>query len=374
MSLVVNPELQLSVAFALPGHGQVRRIAFDDRMSRTVIAAVLGGARHLDRDSRERLRRHRILVPRAEARQPLRFAIPLDEDLPGLLPRQCAPHDGPLVLSPGVHLASRPPARLRAQGAADLAPDPGLFVVDPATRLVSPLWPSPALDRAVRALLTGRARTERLRDRRRAVLAAARILIAPGEARRRRAEWQRTLAEGQERFRRERHALLPGVVPPLHLAALRAYCRELHRRGLMEPDERQVERRNFIYQDPAIRYLHHQLTPIVQAVVGEPVVASFGFLSRYKPGAVLRRHLDRPQATWNVSLAIDAAPELDAGSAWPLHLEIGGRPRAVRLGLGDAVLYQGTRTPHWRAAQPRGHTSFVCSFHFCPADFAEPLD
>jgi len=370
MSLIVNPELQLSVAFALPGQGQVRRIAFDDRMSRTVIAAVLGGTRHLDRESRERLRRHRILVPRAEARPPLRFAIPLGDDLPALLPRGCVPHDGPLVLSPGVRLASR----ARLHGLADLAPDPGLFVVDPATRVVSPLWPSPALDRAVRALLTGRARAERLSDRRRAVLAAARILLAPGEARRRRADWQRALASGQERFRRERHALLPGVVPPLHLAALRGYCRELHRRGLMEPDERQVERRTFIYQDPAIRYLHHQLTPMVQAVVGEPVVASFAFLSRYKPGAVLRRHLDRPQATWNVSLAIDAAPELEAGSAWPLHLEIAGRARAVRLGLGDAVLYQGTRTPHWRTAQPRGHTSFVCSFHFCPADFAEPLD
>lgn len=373
MSLVVNPELQLSVAFSLPGRGQVRRLAFDDRLSRAVIAAMLGGAaveRQLDRDTRDRLRRHRILVPRGEAREPLRFASPLDDQLPALYPRSAGEIPaGPLVVNPGVRLA--PP---RAHDLEELAPDPGLFVIDPGTRVVTPLWPSPALDRTVRALLTGRARAERLSDRRRVTLAAARILLPPGETTRRRAAWRRTIAGERARLRRERHALLPGVVPPLHIAALRAYCRQLHRRGLMEPDERQVELRTFLYQDPAIRHLHHQLTPIVRQVVGEPLVASFAFLSRYRPGAVLRRHTDRAQAAWNLSLAIDAAPELDAGSAWPLHLEIGGRPRPVRLGLGDAVLYQGTRTPHWRAAQPRGHTSFVCSFHFCPADFAETLD
>lgn len=384
MTLVVNPELQLSVSFSLPDpeEGRVRRLAFDDRMSRAVIAAVLGGAavhRRLDGDTRERLRRHGILVPRSQAREPLRFASRLDDDLPPLYPA-AAPRQpaGRLVVSPGVHLArgGAPPDRLRGRtrGIDELAARPGLFLVDPATGLVTPLWPSPALARTVRDLLAGRARSDRLDERRRAVLSAAGVLVAPGAERRRRAAWRQVLAREGERFRAERHAVLPGVVPPVHLAALRAYCRELHRRGLMEPDERQVKGRTFLYQDPAIRYLHHQLTPIVRRLVAEPVRPSFAFLSRYRPGAVLRRHTDRPQAEWNVSLAIDAAPELDAARAWPLHLEIAGRATPIRLGLGDAVLYQGTRTPHWRGAQPRGHTSFVCSFHFCGPGFAEPLD
>ena len=42
--------------------------------------------------------------------------------------------------------------------------------------------------------------------------------------------------------------------------------------------------------------------------------------------------------------------------------------------LDTGLLYRATDLPHWRNAQPDGHTSSVCFFHFMPEEFEGNLD
>jgi hypothetical protein len=59
---------------------------------------------------------------------------------------------------------------------------------------------------------------------------------------------------------------------------------------------------------------------------------------------------------------------------WPIHLEIDGRAEAVRLEVGDGLLYSGTDIWHWRDALPAGQRAIVCFYHFVPQDFTGSLD
>ncbi|MGH2609617.1 MAG: hypothetical protein ACRDHF_11100, partial [Tepidiformaceae bacterium] len=46
--------------------------------------------------------------------------------------------------------------------------------------------------------------------------------------------------------------------------------------------------------------------------------------------------------------------------------------RAVRLGLGDGLLYRGTELRHWRRAQPAGRTTMLACFHYGRAQSRRP--
>jgi hypothetical protein len=112
----------------------------------------------------------------------------------------------------------------------------------------------------------------------------------------------------------------------------------------------------------------------VGAIVGQELKPSFCYVCEYLPGGDLSRHTDRAQCVWNVSLALDAEPELGRTDAWPLFIETAGVAHAVPLGLGDGVLYRGTKSPHWREPQRAEHASTFGFFHFVPAEFSGPLD
>jgi alkylated DNA repair dioxygenase AlkB len=143
--------------------------------------------------------------------------------------------------------------------------------------------------------------------------------------------------------------------------------------GMFAYDDGQVEKRSVAQDEAVAKFLHHQLVPLLNRIVVDPIKASYCYLAVYEPGAVLTRHTDRPQCQWNLSMPLDADPETDATSAWPIYLEVDGKPREVRLGLGDAVLYRGTELFHWRDAQPAGHRCTVCFFHFVSDDFEGSL-
>jgi hypothetical protein len=111
----------------------------------------------------------------------------------------------------------------------------------------------------------------------------------------------------------------------------------------------------------------------VNRLVPTPVKPSYVYLATYHPAAVLKRHVDRPQCEWNVSLVLDMEPEVARTSAWPIFLETAGTVHEVRLGLGDLVLYRGTDVPHWRDRQPDGQRCTVAFFHFVGVDFTGSL-
>lgn len=181
--------------------------------------------------------------------------------------------------------------------------------------------------------------------------------------------WSQTCLAARQALQQDGFAILRNLLSPLHAAALRAYIRELSLGGYFEHSDEQVERRHTIFNHPLLTFLHDQIQERLKDIVPEPISPSYSILALYHGGAELRRHIDRVQCAWNVSLMLDAEPESDSEAAWPLYIEQHQPARAARLGIGDLVVYSGTRTPHWRPALPAGHKVAVGLFHFVAPHF-----
>jgi hypothetical protein len=180
------------------------------------------------------------------------------------------------------------------------------------------------------------------------------------------ADWSQQLVENQ-------YVVLPSLVNEAFLSCLRRHYRNLAREGYLRHGDDQSPLRNVAHNEAVSRFIHLQLVPLVARVARQRLMASYSYLAVYKPGASLAYHTDREQCAWNLSVVLDADPELERGHAWPIFLEVSGRPRCVRLGVGDGVLYRGTRLPHWREPQPSGQTTTVCFFHFVDRTFRAGL-
>jgi hypothetical protein len=162
------------------------------------------------------------------------------------------------------------------------------------------------------------------------------------------------------------------MLSPLHAAAMRRHARALRRGGQFELDVEQVPGlRDGVCGEAMCLVWLRQLAPLVTAIVGEPVRPSYTWLRRYRPGAVLERHVDRDHCRWNVSLCVDMEPDRGVVDAWPLNMTLRRETHSVRLGIGDAVLFSGTKTPHWRDVLTDGAVS-MCFFHFVSAKMDTP--
>jgi hypothetical protein len=231
---------------------------------------------------------------------------------------------------------------------------------------------APALARQIRALGGGQLTPAQLAPALARALVAGDVLIArdavAAGAAQRAADRAQLAALG--------YVVLPDLVPPATVAPLRRYVRSLHREGYFMAGDPQIAGglRDIIHNEPVVRDLHRRLAAIVSEMAGEALKPSYSVLARYAPGAILRRHIDRAQCAWNVSLAVDESPTLEPAQRWPLCFDVAGVVHEARLGPGDAAIYRGTGTPHWRPAQPDGQSSMFVFFHFVASDFTGSLD
>jgi hypothetical protein len=170
------------------------------------------------------------------------------------------------------------------------------------------------------------------------------------------------------------YAILRGIVSPFQIAAIRRYFRRLYAQGYFTFDAtKEPENREGLYCDLLTLYLQNQVGRLLNRVLVEPIKPSYTWVFRYLPGAVLAPHLDRPQCEWNVSLCVDMEPGGARESAWPIYLVSNGEPHGVKLGVGDAVLYSGRKTRHWRDQLREEEAATLCLLHYVPADFTGNL-
>lgn len=106
----------------------------------------------------------------------------------------------------------------------------------------------------------------------------------------------------------------------------------------------------------------------MRQVTRERASSTFSFLRIYDPGAAVAPHRDHPVARWNIDLVVGGEPPPSRRTAWPFWIAARPGRRAVRLGLGDAVLHRGTHLTHWRAAQPAGRSTVLACFHYGPGN------
>ena len=327
-----------------------------------------------------------ILVNSGTAPNTVQFRCnPRDEDLLELLPKErpWLSSDIPakdLVVNEHIFRADE----LKSLGERE--PDVGLFgaddaetiwVDDPRTEILSPYWIGAKEKNEIRDLAEGRIELSSISANVRDMLARASILVPRDWGILR--ERQRTdlVDLARKELRNRHHAVIRGLISPLQIAALRRYFRELRLEGFLreERSTRLVGGRCIIHNERVTRSIHRQMLPLMQRITGEEIKLSYSMLAVYGRDAFLRRHVDREQCVWSLSLSIDIEPEKGLSPAWPLYLGSSKTGvQKVELGVGDCVLFRGKKVPHWRD-QLRNHelATFVF-FHFVPMWFDGVLD
>lgn len=247
------------------------------------------------------------------------------------------------------------------------------WVRDPATSCLQPFWLGPRMA----AVLHHRAR-ERVSDSDPRdvlqLLAGAGILVQPQAIERRLGQWFEVVRKGAQQFREKGYVPLRNLIHPFNLAALRRYYRHAIRRGTIRLGDDQSSLRYVAHNESVARFFHHQLTNAVSAVVGEPIKPSYVYFASYVSGAELKKHTDREQCEFSVTLCLDFSPEPALATSWPILLDTSDGRVAVYQALGDGLLYRGTRVPHYRNMLAKGHTSTSIFFHYVRADFSGPLE
>jgi len=249
-----------------------------------------------------------------------------------------------------------------------------VWIKDPANAFLQPFWLGPELSAAFSGVRPGDPAPLTLSPQTRRTLAMANLLVPEDHVSIRRQQWAEIASIAGVQFRSQGYAPVGGLVHPFHIAALRRYYRHQMRTGKLHLGDDQTPLRYVAYNDPVAQFFHQQLTAAMSAFAGESLKASYVYLASYQPGASLKKHTDRAQCEFSVSLCVDYAPEPRHATPWPLHLYKRTGKVTVFQAIGDALLYRGCQLPHSRDPLPDGQTSTSIFFHYVREDFAGSLE
>jgi hypothetical protein len=246
------------------------------------------------------------------------------------------------------------------------------WVRNPLNETCNPFWLGPQSERVLRELHPGEPALA-VPPELSTLLMAADIFISEGEIERRRRERDDMIRRSGRMFREKGYAPLENLIHPFHVAALRRYYRYLIRTGAIKLGDGQSPRRYVAYNEPVARFFHYQMTATLSAVAGEPLKPSYVYMASYLSGADLKKHTDRAQCEFSVTLCLDFSPEPAGETPWPIQLDTAAGAVSVYQALGDGLAYRGTRLPHYRDVLGEGQTSTSIFFHYVPADFQGSL-
>jgi hypothetical protein len=181
------------------------------------------------------------------------------------------------------------------------------------------------------------------------------------------------IGAGAARFRANGYTTVSLGLPASQIGALRAYYESLVFEGwLIRGDGRSD--RFLVHNDAIGRNLQRRVQPVIEAIVGRPLKATYTYAVRYVRGASLPTHKDRPQCkyTATVLLAVDGG---DPGiSPWPLLIDTGAAQQvAIHQRVGDATMYLGCEMPHSRPPL-ECESSLSVLLHYVDPSFEGPLD
>jgi hypothetical protein len=268
-------------------------------------------------------------------------------------------------------LEAGPEARLLEKAAlpADL-----VWVGSPVTTAWWPFWLGRELSSLVESLRPGDLAPSHIPQNLRHALSLAEVLVPEDYESNCHQSWADAVSRCALQLGQKGYIPFAGLIPPLHIAALRRYCRYLIRTGQTTLGDNQCERRHVAHNDSVARFFHHQITAAVAELAGQALKPSYVYLAGYEGGAQLHKHVDREQCELSITLCVDYSPEPRRATPWPIHLDTAHGRVTVFQALGDALLYRGRELPHYRDALPAGHTSTSIFFHYVREDFSGPLD
>lgn len=98
------------------------------------------------------------------------------------------------------------------------------------------------------------------------------------------------------------------------------------------------------YADPLIETVLIKSLPEVEEITGYKLFPSYSFTRVYQKGDELKPHIDRPACEISVTCHIATV-----GKPWSVWMQAPGQnPTECFLEPGDACIYHGCETKHWR--------------------------
>jgi hypothetical protein len=187
-----------------------------------------------------------------------------------------------------------------------------------------------------------------------------------------RQRWKSRVDESRAHLASDGYAAIRGAIPGDQLGALRRYLGRVVDNGLAAflEDTRRWTR----HGDPVTRLFHQLITPLMRSVIAEPVKPSYPYFAAYPLGSNLKKHTDREQCEYTVSLLVGYEPGGRGELAWPIYLEPRGRTRVeLRQRPGDILVFKGREIPHARPRLRTATRSLHIFFHYVPLAFEGPL-
>jgi hypothetical protein len=109
------------------------------------------------------------------------------------------------------------------------------------------------------------------------------------------------------------------------------------------PGDQQSPHSNAIHNFIPFVELLVEKIPVINDIIGEPVLPTYTYARVYKNGADLKKHIDREACEVSITL------HLGGDKDWDIYFQKpNGEEVSLILKPGQAVLYPGCVVPHWR--------------------------
>lgn len=95
----------------------------------------------------------------------------------------------------------------------------------------------------------------------------------------------------------------------------------------------------------------------VENIVNEKLAGRYSFVSYYRKGSILNRHIDKPECEYTLAIRLFSSKE---NTNEIPYLIFGDKISAVHIhaSIGDGAIFQGNKTPHWRDTL---ESEFLCT-------------
>jgi len=166
----------------------------------------------------------------------------------------------------------------------------------------------------------------------------------------------------QNAFEKNGYVYLQGVLEKEKCAKLTDRMFKLCEEGKLTKDD-QCPLSDSIYGDVVLDDILQQLAAPLSEHIGRELVPTYTYARIYRPGEILKRHIDRESCELSATVTLGHDPESEI---WPIFFTMDPKDvvgSACSIDVGDLVFYKGNELTHWRPAY-RGRWQVQLFFHY----------
>lgn len=145
-----------------------------------------------------------------------------------------------------------------------------------------------------------------------------------------------------EYFEKNKYVVLKNALSKEQCDALTKHMFDLCEQGKLVKDS-QCPMSDAVYGDPVFDNILQNFAKPIGDAVGKTLLPTYTYARIYRPGEVLKRHLDRPACEISATLTLG----FDSKPVWPIFVDE-EKEIPISLDVGELVVYRGCEVVHWR--------------------------